>query len=102
MGTDPDVLKIKISRKRILSFLNTLYPTPLQLQTIYDSSMYIDPAYDFALFAKDIAYLKAKGYIEFIDEKIGGVPEFGKKVAGLTARGKEIAERTQSDAALEI
>ena len=102
MGTDAEVLKIKISRKRIMTFLNIMYPTPVQLQTIYQSAMNLDPAYDFSLFRKDIAYLKAKGYIEFIDDKLGGADEFEKKVAGLTAESKEIAERTQRDAALEI
>ena len=102
MGIEPEVLKIKIARKRILSFLNMMYPTPLQLGTIYDSVSYVNSTYDFSLFEKDIAYLKAKGYIEFIDEKIGGVSEFRKKVISLTAEGKEIAERTQIDDALEI
>lgn len=103
MNTDPEVLKIKIARKRILAFLNIMYGTPLQLHMIYDQSLcYVDPAYDFTLFKKDILYLKEKGYIEFVDDKIGGATEFKKKVAKLTTEGKEIAERTRTDRALEI
>ena len=102
MGTDPEVVKIKVARRRILSFLNMMYPTPLQLGTVFDSIGYVDPVYDFALFQKDIAYLADKGYIAFVDEKIGGASEFRKKVVSLTAEGKEIAERTQTDPALEI
>jgi len=102
MGTDPEVLKIKVARKRILGFLNMMYPTPLQLGTIFDSIGYLDPSYDFVLFQKDITYLRDKNWIEFIDEQIGGVSQFKKKVIGLTAEGKEIAERTQTDPALEI
>jgi hypothetical protein len=79
-----------------------MYPTPVQLGTIFDSIGYVDPAYVFSLFQKDIAYLEAKKYIEFIDEKVGGASEYRKKVCGLTAEGKEIAERTQTDPALEI
>jgi len=103
MDTDPEVLKIKIARKRILAFLNIMYGTPLTLHTIYDQSLcYVDPTYDFSLFKKDIIYLKEKGYIEFVDDKIGGAVEFEKKVVRLTTLGKEIAERTRTDRALEI
>jgi len=103
MAKVPEAVKIKIQRNRILSVLDTMYPTPLQLGTLYESGCcYIDPAYSFELFTKDISYLKDKGYVEFIDEKIGGAGEFKKKVVGLTARGKEIAEQTQTDPALEI
>ena len=103
MAEEPEVLKIKLARKRILSMLNIMYPTPLQLGTLYDRALgYIDPTYDFSLYQKDIMYLKAKGYIEFIDDIIGGAGEFRKKVISLTAEGKEIAERPQIDDALEI
>jgi len=102
MGTEPEILKIKLARKRILSFLNMMYPTPLQVGTIYDSIGYIDSTYDMQLFQKDLAYLKAKDWIEFVDEKIGGAARFKNKVICLTATGKEIAEQTQTDPALEI
>lgn len=97
-----EVLKIKIARQRILQYLNTMYPSSLQLSTIFRPLCYIDPVYELVLFKKDIFYLVEKGWLRFVDEKIGGIPEFLNKVVGLTADGKEIAERTQTDPALEI
>jgi hypothetical protein len=102
MTTPPDVVKIKLSRKRLLETLNIIYPTPLQTKTVFESISYVDSEYDFPLFKKDVAYLVQKGYLEFIDEKIGGLMAWEKKVIGLTAEGKEIAEHTQNDPALEI
>jgi hypothetical protein len=102
MGIDPEVLKIKVTRKRILTFLNMMYPTPLQLITIFESVGYLDRNYDMSLFKKDINYMFAKDWLEFVDEKIGGGLPFEKRVILLTAEGKEIAERTQTDPALEI
>ena len=102
MATPAEVLKIKLTRKRLLSFMNMMYPTPLQLQTLCESVSYVEPTYDPSLFQKDIIYFKDKGYVEFVDEKIGGAPSFMQKVVKLTAKGKEIAEQTQTDPALEI
>lgn len=99
---EADVIKIKIARQRILQCLNMMYPTSLQLATIFNAICYTSPDYELALFRKDIHYLADKGWLKFIDEKIGGFPEFQKKVVGLTAEGKEIAEKTQTDPALEI
>jgi len=102
MAKDPEVLTIKIRRKRILEYLGIIYGTPIELGTLYNQIVYVDPTYDISLFQKDITYLKAKSYIEFIDEKIGGASEYRKKVIGLTADGKEVAEGTDTDDALEI
>ena len=99
---DINVLKIKLARKRVLEFLNQMYPTPLELGTIFDTMGYFDFDYDFSLFKKDIAYFYDKGWIRFVDDRLGGSSEFRKKVATLTAEGKEIAEQTQVDPALEI
>ncbi len=98
---DIEAIKIKQVRKAILQNLNMMYPTGLQLDSLYRTVLYIDLTYDESLFAKDVTYLHEKGYIEFVDDKIGGMP-FRKKVARLTPEGKEIAERTQTDPALEI
>jgi hypothetical protein len=41
--------------------------------------------------------------VEYIDERIGEFNNhFHRKFVGLTARGKEIADRTAKDDALEI
>jgi len=99
---DPEVIKIKQMRKLILSTLNLFCPAAVSLTTIYRNLIAFDPTYDDSLFAKDVWYLQEKGYLEFVDDVIGGASEFKKKVAKLTSAGKEIAERTQKDDALEI
>jgi len=98
----PEAVKIKQIRKMILGNLNILYPTAMRLDSLFRTLIGIDPTYDDSLFAKDITYLQEKGYLEFVDDKIGGAGEFKKKVTKLTPEGKEIAERTQTDPALEI
>lgn len=102
MSTDPEAIKKKQTRVLILDSLNRLYPTPLQVETLYRVMCGFDENYDFELLQKDITYLKQKGYLEYIDDKIGGAGSFRKRCVGLTAEGKEIADRTQTDNALEI
>ena len=98
---DRETIKIKQVRKIILSNLNMMYPSGMQMDSLYRTVLPVNLAYDEGLFEKDICYLKEKGYIEFVDDRIGGLP-FKKKVVKLTAEGKEIADRTQTDKALEI
>lgn len=102
MEQNPESIAIKIARRRLLKQLDILYPTPVQLETLYRSLTYIDSKYDSVQFKKDIAYLKAKGWIEYVKEKIGRAPTFAERIVRLTASGKEIAERTRIDNALEI
>lgn len=97
-----NAIKIKQQRRQLLTNLDLFYPTPVQLDSLYRTVCHIDPNYEFALFRKDINYLVDKDYIEFIDDVLGGADSFEKKVIKLTAKGKEIAERTQIDDALEI
>ena len=96
-----DILKIKQARGRLLTNLNLFYPSPVTLKTLF-RTVCDDPVYSRALFNKDIVYFYQKGYIEFIDEKIGGADDFEGKVCRLTGPGKEIAEGTMTDEALEI
>ena len=100
MNSEP--IKIKQARRMILQNLDMVYPSGLIVKSLYQTVCSLDEMYDFNLFGKDIAYLKDKGYIRYIDDVIGGSDSFGKKVVKLTFKGKEIAERTQSDPALEI
>jgi hypothetical protein len=95
-------IKIKQMRIFILGNLNRVYPTPLQVRTLFRVLTGFDELYDKSLLAKDLTYLKQKDYIECVDEQIGGAPNFEDKFVGLTAEGKEIADRTQTDPALEI
>ena len=102
MGSKIEAIKIKQQRRQLLTNLDLFYPSPVQVGTLYRTVIYIDPTYESAIYRKDIYYLKDKGYIEFVDDQLGGAQDFESKVIKLTAKGKEIAERTQSDPALEI
>lgn len=97
-----DAIRIKQSRRRLMTNLNILYPSAISAGELYRTVCHLDPTYDFSLFQKDITYFHDKGWIEFIDDKLGGFDEFRKKVIKLTAEGKEIAEGTNIDEALEI
>lgn len=101
MSKKLEAVKIKQTRGRLLTNLNLFHPSPVQLATLY-RTVCDDPTYSFALFQKDIVYFQQKGYIEFVDDKLGGADSFEKKVCLLTAAGKEIAEGTMTDPALEI
>lgn len=98
----PDAVRMKQTRLTILSYLNRLYPTPLQVCTLFRVLLAFDETYSLSLLTKDVTYLKQKGYVEFVDDKIGGFEHYNKKFVGLTAEGKEIADRTATDEALEI
>lgn len=99
---DVESTRIKQVRQLILANLNILCPTAVMLRTLFRGVLAVHPTYDQSLFEKDIWYLKEKAYIEYIDDIIGGAPNWIKKVVRLTASGKEIAERTATDPALEI
>ena len=101
MADKAEVIKIKLARKRILEHLNILYPTPITLGSLYNTIIYSQPDYEDQLYRKDIEYLRSKGYITTTDPPLVN-GRFAKKIVHLTAEGKEIAEATQSDPALEI
>ena len=99
---DAEAVRIKQTRRLILSCLNRMYPTPLQVRTLYKVMIGFDENYDLELLKKDIYYLRQKDFMEYVDDKLGGAGRFEDKCVGLTAEGKEIADRTQTDEALEI
>ncbi len=102
MNGNPESIKIKQARRAILRNLDLVYPSGLGMEMLYQTVCAIDPLYDFNLFAKDIEYLKAKGYIFFVDDAIGGADKFKNKVGKLTPEGLEIAQKITKDKALEI
>jgi hypothetical protein len=108
---DKNAIKIIEARKRLLTALNMLYPSPVSVRQLWRSACHkysseklepLDPTYDFSLFQKDLAYFLDKGWIEFIDDRLGGYDDYFKKIIKLTADGKEISEGTNIDEALEI
>ena len=96
-----EVFKIKQMRRQLMTHLNILYPSGASLDWLYRTVTPLDETYDNGLFVKDIAYLKGKGYIRFADEPLG-VASFLAHVAILTENGKDIADRTATDATLNI
>lgn len=97
-----DELKIKQDRKRVLEYLHMLYPSSIRVGGLYQTIVYVAPAYDEALYRKDIYWLKESGYVEFVDEVIGGFKDFMAKVVKLTAKGDNIATGLEKNTALEI
>lgn len=102
MAKDIQAVKMQQVRMMILNNLNRLYPQPLMVRSLFRVLIGFDEHYSMQLLQKDLTYLKQKGYVEFIDEKIGGMNEFANKYVGLTADGKEISDGTDTDKALEI
>ncbi len=96
-----EAVKIKMQRRMLLTALNLLYESPVLIESLW-RTVCDDPSYERPLFKKDIFYFHQKGWLEFIDDKLGGADTFMEKVVRLTAKGKEIAERTMTDEALEI
>ena len=90
------------ARQRIMRSLDLVYPSGLTMKSLYQTVCAVDEMYDFNLLARDVAYLKAKGYIFFIDDAIGGMTDVEAKVVKLTAEGMEIAQDVIDDPALEI
>lgn len=101
MHSKLDIVKIKQMKRALLENLGRFYPSPVQIQTLYRTVCH-DPDYNWSLMKKDIYYFKQKGWIEFVDDILGGADAFEKKVCRLTDEGKEIAEGTMTDPALEI
>ena len=101
--TNKETYLIKQARRILLESLNICYPCILMVHTLLHTIITVNPLYSDDLLAKDLAYLTEKGYIKLI-EKVGfsSVLPFEKRMVRLTASGKEIAERTMTDPALEI
>jgi hypothetical protein len=77
------------------------YPSGMFLDSLFRTILMVDPSYDQSLFVKDISYLVDKSYVCYVNSPISQ-SIFSKKLVKLTASGKEIADQTMSDKALEI
>ncbi|MBW8017076.1 MAG: hypothetical protein FVQ82_12895 [Planctomycetes bacterium] len=102
MAKSAKALIIIEARQRIMRSLEIVYPSGLRMKSLFLTVYTVDAMYDFSLFKKDIAYLAAKRYIQFVDDAIGGMSDIEQKVVKLTAEGLEIAQDTIDDPALEI
>lgn len=102
MAKSPKAVIIIQARRAILRSLEMVYPSGLIIRSLFHTVCAIDITYDQTLFHRDVVYLKEKGYIEFIDDVIGGAATFSDKTAKLTDEGLDIAQGLQIDPSLEI
>lgn len=98
----PDAARIMITRRKLLEILNMLYPVGMRCDALMRCVIPVEPSYDMTLLTKDVHYLVGKKYIEYVDDRIGGMPTFAAKVVTLTPAGKDIADRIVVDPTLEI
>ena len=102
MAKSAKALVIIEARQRIMRSLELVYPSGLTMKRLYHTVCAVNEMYDFNLLQRDISYLKAKGYLLFVDEAIGGMTDIEQKVVKLTPEGLEIAQDVIDDLALEI
>lgn len=98
-----NIFKIKQIRKQLLANLNMIYPSPIPARSLFNTVIGIYTNYDHQVFEKDISYMKEKGWMLYVDDAFNsasGTP-FMQRIIRLTAKGKEVAEGTGSDNALE-
>jgi hypothetical protein len=103
MAKDMRAIQIIESRNRILTLLQQA-GTAMRVSTLLNFMRSFDEHYHEGVLKKDLGYLKdpTKGYVEFLDDEIGGFPAFLKKYVRITAAGDEIANNLQDDPALEV
>ena len=102
MAKSAKAVMIIEARNNILRNLDLVYPSGLTMKKLYHTVCAINELYDFNLLQRDVSYLKAKGYVYFVDDAIGGMPNVEQKVVKLTPEGLEIAQDVIDDPALEI
>jgi len=102
MAKSAKAVMIIEARNNILRNLDLVYPSGLTMKKLYQTVCAVNEMYDFNLLKRDVSYLKAKGYVDFIDNAIGGMPDIEQKVVKLTAQGLEIIQNIIDDPALEI
>jgi hypothetical protein len=93
---------IRTARRILMQSLNSSFPAKTYVKTLWGNAIYIEPTYDKEMFVKDIFYLQKKGYLELTENVLTQGSKLFDKFILLTAEGKEIAEQTMSDPALEL
>ena len=98
---------IKENRNLLLSNLRAVWPSTLAGEPLYRVMLGSFPDYERMSCFKDLHYLEAKGYVERIDPRNGRVATYQvvKWDAArwrLTTHGTEIADKLETDPALEV
>ena len=102
MAKSPKAVMIIEARTNILRNLDLVYPSGLSMKKLFQTVCAVNEMYDFNLMQRDVSYLKAKGYLYFVDDAIGGMTDITQKVVKLTPQGLEIIQNIQDDPALEL
>ena len=95
-------LAIRTQRRTILTALNQCYDVKLYIESVWLVVLFNEPSAEQTLFKRDILYLEMKGYVKITEGLFMKGCPFLKRFIQLTASGKEIAEETMKDPALEI
>lgn len=101
-GTSQQAELIRTVRRILLQLLNHAYPAKQYVKSLFNKAIYIEPTYDKGMFIKDIFYLQQKGYLTISENCLTRGSELFERFIVLTAQGKEIAEQTMIDEAMEI
>lgn len=101
-GTD-DPNDIKLDRQLMLDLLLQAWPRSFKGGTLYRLMLGGgESSYSERDFARDLTYLTGKGYIEVCRPAVHAHLTSKGKFWRLTTAGSEIAQRIESDSALEI
>jgi hypothetical protein len=101
-GSGHQAEQIRTVRRILMQCLNQSYPAKQFVKTLFNKAIYIEPTYDKGLFVKDIFYLQDKGYLRITENILMHGCELFEKFIVLSADGKEVADQTMVDEALEI
>ena len=93
---------IRTIRHILMQCLNQSYPAKQYVRTLFENAIYIEPTYEKANFIKDIFYFQDKGYVKITENVLTKGSKLFDRFIVLTAPGKEIAEKTMTDDAMEI
>ena len=102
MAKSAKAVMIIQARQQVMRSLDLVYPSGLTMKALYQTVCAINEMYDFKLLQRDVAYLKGKGYVFFVDDLIGGMADIEAKVVKLTPKGLEISQDVIDDPALEL
>lgn len=97
-------LQIKRDRRHIVTVLNMIFPGFMDGEELYRTVLDMNPDYTRGFLAKDIHYLRDKGYV--IYRRADGTETLSITVRDcqfkLTANGTDVANRIVDDPALDI
>jgi hypothetical protein len=95
-------IAIRTQRCQILRALNECFDVKVFIKSIWRAVLINNHHAEETLFKRDLLYLEKKGYLEITEDMFCKGGPFMDRLIQLTAEGKEVAEQTMNDPALEI